>query len=687
MRTVWVAAIAAFGLMLGTVAAARPFTARDLATMERVSTPRISPDGRFVAYNLRSTDWDGNRGLNGLRLLDLRAGEAAQPLALTNGQTPASSPRWSADGQWLYFLSAESGTTQLWRTRPGGRDRRQMTALPLGIGAYRVAADGRSAVVSIDVYPDCADLACSKAREDERVRRRATGLHVQNSAARFWDNYEDERFVGLFAVQLGEAGAATEAAALLRNFRADVPERPSGDEGSFAISRDGRTVYFASRDPAVDQGGPSRTLLYAVPADGSAPPRRLLGDAPLSVSRPTLSPDGSRLAYLATSREPWTYARTAVMLLDLRSGRTREVTPGWDVSLTRLGWSGDGRRLLAAGEERGQAPLYAIDPASGRTTRLTGEGQVSDFDAARDATVHVGESLSSPQQIYLRQGDAPARQLTRAGVEVLAQTPLGEAEQFSFPGWNGETVHGYVLRPAGHVAGRRYPVAFLIHGGPHGSFGNAWSYRWNPQVWAGMGYAVVSVDFHGSSGYGEAFGRSIVGHWGDRPLEDLQKGWAHALSRFDYLDGNRACALGGSYGGYMVALIASRWREPWKCLVNHAGLFDTRSMAWSADIPSFTEAHYGGWARPEDIERFNPALGIGEWRVPMLVIHGARDYRVPLDQGVAAHTAARRMNVPTEFLLFPDENHWVLKPQNSVQWYEVVERWMDRWTTQAPAAN
>jgi acylaminoacyl-peptidase len=224
-------------------------------------------------------------------------------------------------------------------------------------------------------------------------------------------------------------------------------------------------------------------------------------------------------------------------------------------------------------------------------------------------------------------------------------------------------------------------VAFLIHGGPHGNFANAWSYRWNPQVWAGMGYAVVMVDFHGSSGYGEAFGRSIVGHWGDRPLEDLQKGWAFALARYDFLNGDKACALGGSYGGYMVNWIAGNWAKPWKCLVNHDGVFDTRSMAYSTDIPGFSEVQDGGltWADAAAVDRFNPSLHVADWSAPMLVVHGGRDYRVPLDQGVAAYTANKRRGVPSRLLYFPDENHWVLKPQNSVQWYANVQAWMKQW--------
>jgi len=291
------------------------------------------------------------------------------------------------------------------------------------------------------------------------------------------------------------------------------------------------------------------------------------------------------------------------------------------------------------------------------------------------------DTLTGPAQLYEIAGGAE-RQLTRADVEKLKDIEFSPYEQFSFPGWNNETVYGYVLPPHGYQPGRKYPVAFLIHGGPHGSFGDAWSYRWNPQVWAGMGYAVVMIDFHGSSGYGEAFAHSIVGHWGDRPLEDLQKGWAHALATYKFLDGSRACALGGSYGGYMVNWMAGNWSAPFKCLVSHDGIFDSRSMAYETEEIWFDEWEQGGtpFDQPENYERFNPANHVKQWKVPMLVIHGALDYRIPYTQGLAAFTALQRRGVESRFLYFPNENHWVLKPASSVQWHQTVEAWLKRWT-------
>ena len=262
----------------------------------------------------------------------------------------------------------------------------------------------------------------------------------------------------------------------------------------------------------------------------------------------------------------------------------------------------------------------------------------------------------------------------------LKEKAFGAYEQFSFPGWNNETVHGYVLKPANYEEGRKYPVAFLVHGGPQGSFGDAWSYRWNPQTYAGAGYAVVMIDFHGSTGYGQAFTDAINQHWGDRPLEDLQKGWAFALSKYAFLDGARAAALGASYGGFMMNWIAGNWPDAFKCLVSHCGIFDTRAMGYSTEELWFTDWENGGsvFAKPENYEAFNPMLHVAQWRAPMLVIHGDKDFRVPLTQGIGTFTACQSKGIESKYLRFPDENHWVLKPQNSKQWHDTVFGWLEQ---------
>ena len=678
MRGTFQLAAAAATLLSAAVLDARPFTAKDLASIERVSSPRISPDGHYVAYVLRTTDWDGNKGVNALYVIDLQ-GDASKPLALLTGEKGGPSPEWSADGRWLYFISGKSGSAQVWRSNANGSVRQQLTSFPVDVAGFRLAPDLHTLIVAADVYPDCATLACTKDRADAKGKAKGSGIEIKHGHSRYWDSYEDETYLNLFRVDVNQPGAPSEATPIVKTFAADVPA--DGDEGNFVLSADARTIYFVSADPSVDDDSKAFPKLYSVPTDGSAPPRIALGSNGTAIVAPAISPDGAQIAYLAVTQPLETYGRTALMMLDLKTGRTREVAPSFDASLHGVAWSADGRTILATGDERGQEPLFQIEPGTGKVTRLSSEGEVTEFDSARAATIYVRDTLGSPGQLFVQQGAGPARQLTRAASTILAETPMSPAEQFSFAGWNGETVYGYVVKPYGFVEGRKYPVAFLIHGGPHGNFGNSWSYRWNPQVWAGMGYAVIAIDFPGSAGYGENFGRSIINHWGDRPLEDLQKGWAAALSRYSFLDGNRACALGGSYGGYMIDWIASQWSDPWKCLVSHAGVFDVRSQGDAMDSTAFIKAELGSGS---DLERFNPAVYANRWKVPMLIIHGGKDFRVPTEQGISAYNAARRAGIPSELVVFPDENHWVLKPQNSVQWYRVVQDWLDRWTGPTP---
>jgi len=674
-----IAAGTALVLLALSSAQARPFTAKDLALLDRVSDPRVSPDARFVAYNVRSTDWEGNRGFNALWVLDRSAPNAA-PRLVRDQERGATSPRWSADGQWLYFLSSRSGSTQVWRTPVNGGDSSQMTKLPLEVGLYRLAPDGRSLVAAIVAHAECDTLACSKAKDESKAKEKTSGAVYDTATPRFWDAYLDGRYFGLFTVRLG-ADVAADAIPLTRGYQADIVSRPDGDDSSFTIAADSSEVIFSARPSGSAQGLGDPSSLYSVPLDGSKTAQRLDPAAVTSDTAPCVSTDGARLAYLAQKGPIFTSPRTQIMLRDLKTGVTRALAESFDRSPQSLAWSADSKTLYVVAEDTGQSRIFAINVAGGTVKPLTGDGHIGSFDLAKDWIINSRDALDSPSQVYEMKIGAAPRALTNTGQSTLAQTSLSGFEAFSFSGWNNETVHGYVVRPANYHPDQKYPVAFLIHGGPHSSFGNAWRYGWNPQVWAGMGYAVVMVDFHGSSGYGESFGKSVIGHWGDRPLIDLQKGWSYALKHYAFLDGDRACALGGSYGGYMVAWIAGNWTQPWKCLVNHDGVFDVRLFSYSTDVPAFpqSEDEAATWVKPENVERFNPIDHVADWSVPMLVVHSGRDDRVPLDQGMGAYGAAQLRHVPSELLYFPDENHFVLKPQNSVQWYATVEAWMKRW--------
>jgi dipeptidyl aminopeptidase/acylaminoacyl peptidase len=422
-----------------------------------------------------------------------------------------------------------------------------------------------------------------------------------------------------------------------------------------------------------------------VAADGDTPPRNLTAENAAWDAFPLPSADGKVLYYLAMKRPANEADRFGIMALDLATGAKREIDRDWDRSAGPLQFGPDGRTLYTTADDDGQHPLFAVDVGSGKVRRVADGGNVSDFTVAAGVTVVARDSLKAPADFF-RVGPGGEKRLTELNAARLRDVAMGDVEVFDFPGWNGDRVRGYVVKPYGFEPGRKYPVAFLIHGGPQGSWLDDFHYRWNPQTYAGAGFAVVTIDFHGSTGYGQAFTDAISGHWGDRPLEDLQKGWAAALAKFPFLAADHACALGASYGGYMVNWIAGNWQVPasgaWKCLVSHDGVFDSRMMYYGTEELWFDETEHGGtpWQRPEAFERFNPALHVGDWKLPMLVVHGANDFRIPLEQGIGAFTALQRQGIPSEFLYFPDENHWVLKPQNSLKWHETVEAWLRKWT-------
>jgi acylaminoacyl-peptidase len=666
----------------GAFADQRPLTAKDLATLDRVSDPRVSPDGHYAVYDLRTVRYDENKSDHSLWLAGLEKGGTPRRLAVSDGG--ATTPRWSPDGHWIYFTSDRAGGTQVWRTDIEGTQATQVTKLPLDVGSFRIAPDGKHLVVSAAVFPDCVDLACTKARLDAKAASKATGVLYDKLFIRHWDEWADGTRHALWVLALDGQGAASGAPVpLLKGFDGDVPTKPFGGDEDYAIAPDGGSVVFSARVAGRTEPWSTNFDLFRVPLDGSKAPENLTPGNPAWDAGPVFSRDGTKLAWRAMKRPGFEADRYGIMVRDLKTGVTREIAPNWDRSADTLAWSPDGKTLYTTADEIGQVKIFAVDAESGTVKPLTGDGHVAAFEVGPKAIVYIRSALDSPDQLYsIGVGGGQPTQITHHDTEQLAGVGFGAYEQFAFAGWNGETVHGYVVKPFGYRTGQKYPVALVIHGGPQSSMANLFHYRWNPETLAGAGFAVVFIDFHGSPGYGQAFTDSISQHWGDRPLEDLKKGWEFALGRYAFLDGTRACALGGSYGGYMVNWIAGNWKEPFKCLIDHDGLFDNRMMAYSTEELWFSEWENGGlpWEHPENYERFNPVDHVANWSVPELVIHGGRDFRIPDEQGIATFTALQRKGVPSQFLFYPQENHWVLKPQNSVEWYATVIDWMRRWT-------
>lgn len=660
-------------------AAERGLDARDLNALDRVGAPTLSPDGRLLAYTLREADLEANRAVTGLFLRGLE--DDAQPRRVNAEGKSANSPSFSPDGRTLYYLSAESGSMQLWAAPVRGGRARQVTDYPLDVGTYRISPDGQRVALSFRVHPDCADLACSRQRNEAAAGRKATGLSYDQLFVRHWDSWNDGQRNQLFVAELKDGQARGEPVRISRGIDGDVPSLPFGGADDYAWAPDSQSLVFSVRIAGRIEPVSTNFDLFHAEVAGEAAPRNLTPDNPAWDANPLFADDGKTLYYTAMKRPGFEADRMAIMALDLESGTRREVAPDWDFSAGSL--SLHQGELYTTTNRLGEHPLFAVKPESGEARVVVGGGNVTGFALHGDTLVFQRDSVTQPAQLFVSTPKGGVeRALTDFNRERLAGIGMGAFEQFSFEGHGGATVYGYVVKPVGYEAGRKYPVAFIIHGGPQGSMGNSFHYRWNPQTYAARGYGVVFIDFHGSTGYGQAFTDSISQDWGGKPLEDLQKGWAAALARYDFLDGERACALGASYGGYMVNWIAGQWGEAWDCLVSHAGVFDTRMMGYSTEELWFTEWENGGtvYENPQAYERHNPVLHVDKWNTPMLVIHGQLDYRIPVEQGIAAFTALQRRNVPSQFLYFPDENHWILKPANSVQWHDAVLDWLDRWT-------
>ena len=666
-------------------AAPHPFEVMDLVMMDRVSESVLSPDGRTVALHLRETDYAANKARHSIWIVPMTGGK---PTRLTDAALNATTPRWSADGSNIYFLAVKDGINQLWRVPAAGGDADVVGTLSLDIGSYRLSPDGQSVLFSVDLFVDCAEdtapITCTKQRLDEAEADKASGVLYTQGFVRHWDTWSDGRRAQLLIADLTADGKFGVPRLLTGSLDGDVPSKPFGDDSEYAFSPDGKTVYFGIRN--INAGEPWSTNfdIHSVPADGSAAPTNHTADNPAWDAYPLPSRDGKTLYYLAMSRPGFEADRFAIHALDLATGAKREVAPDWDRSAGGLKESFDGKTLYTTTDDQGEHPLFGIDVATGKATRLVGNGQVGGFDVGKNALLISRNDLRRPADLY--SADLRGRnlkQITRFNSARLKDIRTGEFEFFNFTGAEGATVQGYVVKPVGFKSGKKYPVAFIIHGGPQGSMTNDFHYRWNPQTYAGQGFAVVTINFHGSTGYGQAFTDAISQDWGGKPLEDLKLGWAAALKKYKFLDADRACALGASYGGYMVNWIAGNWNEPWKCLVSHDGVFDTRAMGYETEELWFTEWENGGtvYDNPEGYEKFNPLNHVKDWKVPMLVVQGENDFRIPTTQGLAVFNALQRRGIPSQLLVFPDENHWVLKPHNSVQWHNTVNAWLKRWTS------
>jgi len=666
-------------LLAGAPAAAKGLTIDDMLAMRRIGDPAVSPDGKQVAFTVRDTDLDANRGRTDVWLA---ATDGSSVKQLTTHLENDQDPQWSADGTWIYFTSSRSGSSQVWRIRPTGGEAEAVTKLPADVNGFKLFPDGKHLVLAVEVWPDAKSIAESVKRDDDRAKSKLKVRAYDQLLFRHWDHWEDGKYSHLFVWTAPEAGGkADDAKDLTPGQATDSPTQPFGGMDEVSVSPDGKSVAFVARTAGRENAWRTGTDVFLVAADGRTKPVDLTAENPAYDFSPTFSPDGKLIAVRMMKRAGFEADRERIAVIDLATRKPRVLTEGWDRSAGSITWSPDGRTIFTEADNVGNHSVFAVDVASGAAKLLVDKGTNGAPRPAGDRLVFVRDTLTSPGELYSAKLDGgDLRQITHLNDARVKAITWGAYEQFSFKGAKGDTVHGYVIKPAGFTGGKA-PVAFLIHGGPQGSFGDHFHYRWNPKVYAGHGFGVVMIDFHGSTGYGQAFTDAISNDWGGAPYDDLMMGLDAALEKYPWLDKTKMAALGASYGGYMINWINGK-TDRFKALVVHDGNLDERMAYFDTEELWFAEWEHGGlpWEKPEGYTKHNPIDLVKNWKTPTLVIHGGLDYRVVDTQGMSTFTALQRKGIPSRFLYFPDENHWVLKPQNAKLWHEEVLAWIDRWT-------
>jgi dipeptidyl aminopeptidase/acylaminoacyl peptidase len=644
----------------------RPLDVDQFLRLRIAADPQVSPDGRTVAFAVTVPSLDDNRNVSRIWLHSLVDGTTRQ---LTSGAGSDHSPRWTADGRTLAFLSTRSGTAQVWRIRIDGGEPIRVTAVDGGVSQFFVSPDSTVLFVVSDVkWPPRQEL------DDRHGEYPTTALLIDRLFYRHWNEWRAGRRQHLFRVALAD-GALTDLTPLDRDVPtlalggSDVVLSPLGTELAIVFNPDSAVATSTNND------------IHLVGPDGAGLVR--MTDNPGNDHSPAYSPNARWLAYLSMQTPGFEADRQRLMLYDRASGERRELAPDWDRSVSAFTWAPDSRSLVAVVEERGEVNLYRMSVPDGARALLARGGvhQAPQFTPRGDALVYLRHTAAQPPDLYLLRldGRSAPRQLTALNAEALAGLDLRPLEPFWFTGARADSVHGWLLRPPGFVEGRRYPVVYLVHGGPQSAWLDGWHLRWNYALFASRGYVVAGVNFHGSTGYGQAFTNSISRNWGGLPFQDLMLGLDH-LATLPFVDPDRIGAAGASYGGYMIYWMAGQ-TDRFRTLVAHDGIYSTESMAGTTEELWFTLHEFGGppWT-PEGralLEQWSPARHAARWRTPMLVIHGQQDFRVDVSEAFQAFTTLQLRGIPSRFLYFPDEGHFVLKPRNRRLWWGVVLDWLD----------
>ena len=661
-------------LATGSALAKAPLTVEHLNQFNKLHDVVLSPDGRFLVYGQTNGGFSPADSSSDLYLMDLS--NLNKVTRLTQSAGRESQLQWANDGQSIYFIANRSGTNQVWQLPLYGGEAMQITDLPLPVEGFKVSANNKHLALALSVKPGCQNLQCTLDAKTADAAKKDTAMAYDQLMVRHWDSWLTPYRSHLHVATLGK-GVVKDATNLMSEWNTDI-----AGINEVAFTPDNANLVFSAKIPAEDQAWHTNYDIFKVPVAGGEK-QNMTAENPAWDAQPSFSADGRFMAYKAMSKPQAEADKFSLMLLDMVTGQRNELAPEFDRSISDYKFGPDNRTIYVTTQDVGQYAIYAINTSFGDVRKVYGDGTAGALNVASDKIVFTNHKLDMPPEVFQLSTDGGSlTQLTDINADWRKDVQFGDYEQFSFKGANDETVYGYLVKPWDFDANKKYPMAFLVHGGPQGSFGNMFNERWNAQMYAAKGYAVVMVDFHGSTGYGQAFTNSISRDWGGKPLEDLRKGFDYIVQAQPWIDGSRACALGASYGGYMMNWIAGNWPTGFKCLVNHAGLYDMPSFYGSTEELWFPEFDLGGpvWQAESDYQKFNPAALADKWQTPMLVIHGLKDYRVPYAQGLGAFTNLQRKGIDSRLVIFPDENHWILNKDNRVRWYNEVFQWLDKYT-------
>ena len=654
--------------------AAHSFHVEDMQRLSRVSGLKLSPDAKWVAFTAARPDVAKNRLVKNIWIVSTNGGEPQQLTFAEQGSN--DSLRWSPDGRYLYFLSSRvENKAQIFRLAIAGGEAKQITNVPTGVAGYLVSPDGKTIALTASVFPSCSDMACNEKVEKERAENPVKVRVITELPFRRWDEWVEGKRNHIFLMP-SEGGATTD----ITPGDADAPIWTEEGTEEVAFSPDGREICFSRYVENEALSGNSD--LFVIPTGGGTP-------KPITTNKaadrtPLYSPDGRYIAYSATLRPMQESDLVRLFLYDRSTGEHRNLTEAMDRSIDSYVWAPDSRSLFVTFEDHGQEPLARLDIATLKVTPLVASGTTSDVGVSRDSSFLVfGKmDLSHPVDVYrlnLTGSGSAATLLTAVNADALKEIELGEASSFTFPGWMGDTVQAWKVTPPEFDPHKKYPLLLLMHGGPENSWGNWFHYRWNAQLFAAAGYVVILPNFHGSSGFGLRFMDAIKGQWGGAPYEDQMKAVDTALT-WPYIDATRVAAAGASYGGYMANWVEGH-TDRFRAIVSHDGLFDLMTMLFSSDFVGGTKSEFKGtpWENPQALINQAPVTYAANFKSPMLIIHGGTDYRVDPSQGLAMFQVLQAEHVPSKLLFFEEENHWVLKPADSIFWYHTVLDWLDQW--------